>query len=421
MYVNCMYTLLLTTNFNVMFRFTKDGISVLAVVDTRRLKNNGMYPVKIEVVFQRRQKYYSTGQDVTVDEWESFQTIRKMPKKLISIENSFRLIRDEVEKLAEKGEFTYNALELRLGRSATSINSAIKLKMAELIKSGKINSYYRYQSTLRGIERFAGNNILFTDIDANWLKRCEDFWIKEGKCSTTVNIYMKTVRCVCHTAVENGNIKESNFPFRRGGYKIPPGRRRTLALTKEQIRRIIEWEGPDDVCYWRDLWVFSYLCNGINFRDMLFLKYKNIIDDEIVFIRSKTSSSGNIRVIRASLCPLMRVIMDRSGNGQTGKAESFIFKHAKGNESPMKIAKLVRTVIYLCNDALKTIAEDLDIPHFTTYAARHSFATVLKRSGTDIQFISESLGHTNLIITENYLAGFDKEERYLNSRKLTDF
>lgn len=404
-----------------MFRFTKDGISVMTVVDTRRLKKNGKYPVKVEVIFHRKQKYYSTGQDVTVEEWNSFRTIRKMPKKLISIENSFRLIRDEVEKLAEKGEFTYNALESRLGRTSTSINSAIMLKMAELMKQGRINSFYRYQSTLSGIERFAGKNIIFTDIDADWLARCEKFWREEGKCCTTVNIYMKTIRCVCRAAVENGNIKESNFPFRRGGYKIPSGRRRTLALTKEQIKQIIEWEGAADVCYWRDLWVFSYLCNGINFRDMLFLRYKNIIDDEVVFIRSKTSSSGNRKAIRASVCPLMRTIMDRSGNGQQGKPEHFIFKHAKGGESPMKTAKLVRRVICQCNEALETIAEDLDIPHFTTYAARHSFATVLKRSGTDIQFISESLGHTNLIITENYLAGFDKEERYFNSRKLTDF
>ena len=43
------------------------------------------------------------------------------------------------------------------------------------------------------------------------------------------------------------------------------------------------WEGDQDIEYWRDLWMFAYLCNGINFRDMLFLKYKNIIDEEIVF------------------------------------------------------------------------------------------------------------------------------------------
>ena len=72
---------------------------------------------------------------------------------------------------------------------------------------------------------------------------------------------------------------------------------------------------------------------------------------------------------------------------------------------------LVRKVISSCNSAMKILAADLGIPAFSTYAARHSFATVLKKSGTDISFISESLGHTSIAMTENYLAGYDKEER----------
>jgi hypothetical protein len=56
-----------------------------------------------------------------------------------------------------------------------------------------------------------------------------------------------------------------------------------------------------------------------------------------------------------------------------------------------------------------------------TYSARHSFATVLKRSGVNISYISESLGHSNLAITENYLASFEAEERKKNSILLTRF
>ena len=35
------------------------------------------------------------------------------------------------------------------------------------------------------------------------------------------------------------------------------------------------------------------------------------------------------------------------------------------------------------------------IGNITTYTARHSYATVLKRSGVNISYISESLGHTD--------------------------
>jgi site-specific recombinase XerD len=54
-------------------------------------------------------------------------------------------------------------------------------------------------------------------------------------------------------------------------------------------------------------------------------------------------------------------------------------------------------------------------------AARHSFSTVLKRSGASIEFISESLGHSNLKTTENYLDSFEDETRKKYSDVLTNF
>ena len=45
-----------------------------------------------------------------------------------------------------------------------------------------------------------------------------------------------------------------------------------------------------------------------------------------------------------------------------------------------------------------------------TYTARHSFATVLKRSGVNISIISEALGHTNLSTTQYYLDSFENEQ-----------
>ena len=108
-----------------MYRFRKDGISVLAIVDRRRRKINGLYPVKIEVVYRRVQKYFPTGQDVSLEEWDGFWKARRRPKKCASIENCFYVIRDAVEHLAEKGEFSFRRLEARLGRAGDTVNEAI--------------------------------------------------------------------------------------------------------------------------------------------------------------------------------------------------------------------------------------------------------------------------------------------------------
>ena len=44
------------------------------------------------------------------------------------------------------------------------------------------------------------------------------------------------------------------------------------------------------------------------------------------------------------------------------------------------------------------------------HMARHSFATILKRSGVDIALISELMGHSDLTTTQIYLDSFDEEQ-----------
>ena len=44
------------------------------------------------------------------------------------------------------------------------------------------------------------------------------------------------------------------------------------------------------------------------------------------------------------------------------------------------------------------------------HVARHSFATVLKRSGVSTSIISESLGHSSEKITQIYLDSFENSQ-----------
>ncbi len=60
---------------------------------------------------------------------------------------------------------------------------------------------------------------------------------------------------------------------------------------------------------------------------------------------------------------------------------------------------------------LRDIAKRLKIKAtVTTYVARHSFATVLKKSGVNIGIISEALGHHSLKTTQIYLDSFENSQ-----------
>lgn len=67
-------------------------------------------------------------------------------------------------------------------------------------------------------------------------------------------------------------------------------------------------------------------------------------------------------------------------------------------------------VITKVNRALAEIGRELKIPiKLTTYVARHSYATVLKRAGVPTSIISESLGHSSERVTQIYLDSFENE------------
>jgi integrase/recombinase XerD len=71
---------------------------------------------------------------------------------------------------------------------------------------------------------------------------------------------------------------------------------------------------------------------------------------------------------------------------------------------------------------MKRIGKSLTLGvNLTTYAARHSFATVLKRSGAPTEFISESLGHKDLRTTENYLDSFEDNVKESYQKQLLNF
>lgn len=408
-----------------MYKYSKDGVSVLTVLDKRKQKKNGLFPIKVQVIYKRKQKYYSTGQEVSVTDWEKLPYTRNHTLSEIrrNIENSFSLIKQQVEILSFQGEFHFDTLNARLGKySELSLNTLFLKRLEELKDNGQANTYLSYRGTLNKIEQFAGKHISFHEITINWLNRFERHLTASGISHSSMGFYFRNLKCILNIARKDGVIKESQYPFGKGKYEIPVGCGRKLALNLQEIKKIVMYsDGRKKTELYRDLWFFSYLCNGINFRDLLYLQYSNIINGEICFIRAKTARKNKrSRIIHAVITPEMQKIIQTWGNSPTSP-ETYIFPFATGTENPFERVKLVRKVVTECNQILYKISCKTGIPRITTYSARHSFATVLKRSGVNIAYISESLGHSNLAITENYLACFEIEERLKNSTLLTQF
>lgn len=178
-----------------MYNFSKDGVTVAAMIDTRKVNSEGKYPVKIRVNHKRVRQYYPTGKSLTREEWERLpkERSREYKSMLEEIESSFYLVRDNVSNLLEKGEFSFYLLNSRLGKSTgDTLNNALKAQISTLEKEERIGTMLIYKETLRLLTEFAGEQISFDMLTPSWLKRCESYWLKTSKGYTSIGIHCMT-------------------------------------------------------------------------------------------------------------------------------------------------------------------------------------------------------------------------------------
>lgn len=117
----------------------------------------------------------------------------------------------------------------------------------------------------------------------------------------------------------------------------------------------------------------------------------------------------------------MKAIIKRLGN-KDSSPNNYIFPIMEQGISPLRQYELMQLFVHFINDWMKHILNSLGIDKkATTYVARHTFSTVLKRSGASTEYIQEALGHSNIKTTENYLDSFDKEVKKDFAKRLTAF
>ena len=99
---------------------------------------------------------------------------------------------------------------------------------------------------------------------------------------------MRALRGIFNRAKADGIIKEMHYPFGQGRYAIQEGSAK-MALSIKQIGAIAKYDdGKDSTLRYRDYWLFLYLCNGLNVADFVQLRYRDIQNGELSYVRQKT-------------------------------------------------------------------------------------------------------------------------------------
>lgn len=399
-----------------------NGVVVSVFLDTRTVNKKGTYPVKIKVYFQGKPKYYPTGICMSTKE-ELEEVLESKSKKNIEIQyiihKEFNRILKNVDILVERGTFSFSNLNNMLGKNiGGTLNEMISAKIKELENEEKFGTSAFYKGTLSLLKRYMKHDVPINEVTVEWLNGLEKFILKTAN-QTTVAMNMRNIRAIMNIAKQVGVIRESDYPFGRGKYQIKEGSGKKKALNKKQLKAIAEYsDGSMTTEFYRDLWLFIYFCNGLNVADLISLKFSDIQNGEISFIRKKTKDrTRDVKRIYAAITPEMYSIINKWGNDH--KKSVYIFPFLKPGDSAWEHEKKKKNLTKLINKRMKMIGEKLNFGKITTYVARHTYATVLRNEGVPISIISPMLGHSSVTTTEIYLADLESEYRAKNASLLS--
>lgn len=418
---------------------------------TNYKNKDGLFTVKLRIIHDRTPKYYSINKYLKNKDWNyclSKEELNDILKKTSrASKKDARLNYEKIEQIAENiigslTQFSFNKFE-EIFLNKLSNWDYVANAFEEHIQSLKDNDEHGYSismhSSYTAIKYFAEKKeyprgvqgkdyanfknykkLKFIDITPDWLTKFERFLLNNGKSISTIGVYTRNIRVLFNIAINDHNIK-AEYPFIK--YKPKTSSNKKRALNIEQIKLIAGYKainGSPEM-FARDMFVFSFLANGMNITDIFRLKYKNIIDDEIQFSRFKTKNKDKKVNVQVALTSNLRQIIKRHGNIAISE-DVFIFPVATGTKED-DIFRLIKQKNKTINKYLKKIAKEVDLKpeianNISTYYARHSFATILKNSGESIEYIKESLGHSSSVTTEKYLSSFDIDYRKKTSDNL---
>lgn len=395
-------------------------------LDASRPNADGKCLVKLNIYQKPHKKRYATAFHLTSDEWTKLNSAKLRDEDLKEIKKKLAALKAKVEKIVEGiNPFSFVAFE----EAFYSGTSEAKSRMLEdwfnnTIKRLKANDQVgtagSYQTTINSIKEYK-KNLQVQDITTAFLQGYEKHLTGQGKSVSTVGIYMRNLRAIINEAITAKMISQDNYPFK--GYEIPAGQNVKKSLKDFDVNRLLNHK-PEKLDEQRalDFWIFSYLCSGINFADIISLKPENINGKHLYFHRQKTirTKKKDLRPIKVGLNQRAIEIIEKWKN--TDAANPYLFPILEEGLSAKTIKNRCQRFIKWVNKRMYEICEDLGIENKTsTYAARHTFSTVLKRKGVPTSFIKDALGHSSVAVTENYLDSFEDDATLEYANELTKF
>jgi len=413
--------------------------TIKQVFDYRTPKINGEIPVRLRVTHNRKTSHISLNVFLTEDQIKKIEK-GKVNEELSQFTKELDYLTNNARKVAAKLEpFSIDELKRQLSNSNNSKNNKdhllvdiIHLKIKKLEENQQYKSKSHYNTLLKMITSF-DSSILLKDVDQDFLYDFEQFYIngrieKDGESRlenyyNTLSIYLRDLKAVINLGRDNKMVNHTyEFPFGKNKYIIKTYSTEKEIFSVNQVNSMMSFNSFDTKYQENahDHWKVCFLCNGSNMSDVLQLKWTDIDDDIISFVRKKTENrTKNVRKLSIPIIKPLRELIDKIGNRES----EYIFG---GFRSPPKKKTIQNKVSKMCkgyNKHLKVIGEKIGLPFSPIMStSRHSYGNYLAKNGVPLERIAEMMGHKDKqrFTTYHYIGSLDTKTLFETNACLID-
>lgn len=403
-------------------------------LDGRRQFEDGTYPIKVNVhnlATNTNRDYSFTDKynklNATKKDFESLWTNRfkynnfnevlgetTVHGRKLEIRTALKIAADKFSEIVTRKDIqtckdvveAYKSYVDSTPHFSEDVYKGFEEKIKDLKDNDQIKTAKSYQNTLNAIYRHnSGTGFRYSDVTLEWLKKYE----KKRRKTVSVDslaIDMRNLRHIVKKAAEQSPVLLRVYPFGAGKnkYSIPSGSGKNISVSAEEIQKIIDLETNDLYMQMgRDYFVFSYLNRGMNLKDIALLK-----KGQTEFIRSKTEFTAK-KIVPIKLTSneiLDKIVSRHSGTGK------YLFDIIDDHDDAAAIQNKIDKKTSSVHKQIKKMAKVLEIdPGLSFVWGRHSYTTNVHKAGVDIKAISETLGHTSLKTTENYIDSLQDENQ----------
>jgi len=405
--------------------------------DTRRSKNDGTFPIKIRVTHERVTKYYETVFSITETEYSKIFLGKRLDADQKKTKTKVNSLIEKAESIIKDLEiFSFEIFKRRF------LNTGDRLDLIYLIRERSEELYageffpnarlYKQAANLLekyNLHKYKSSVLKISSFTPEYLKDFQtwalntSYIIEKNKVAkancysvTTLNMYLTRVKAIINSLIETGELHRNKSPFGNKKFLIPKSNNTKRPLEKHEVLAIFHYQPENESWkFSKDMFIFSYLANGMNFTDIFKLKWSDIKGDSFYFVRQKTSSKQPDKKIRVYLNKNLEEIIAKYGNSKM--ENEYIFSVLPLGADKKTQEKIIRSTITRVNNHLKQIASLLGITSdISTYFARHTFVTIMHEYGASDYTIKEIVGHEDIKSTQSYM-GAEKKEKIMDLRR----